>query len=94
MVVVIFPLVVAYARRLWRRGAAAVSEMPAELGDRLSRMEQAIDAIAVEVERVGEGQRFVTRMFDGGPGHRELGAGTAAAQPIELRAREAEPYRR
>jgi hypothetical protein len=30
---------------------------------RLERMEQAIDAIAVEVERISEGQRFTTRLL-------------------------------
>ena len=31
--------------------------------DREQRLEQAIDAIAVELERVGEGQRFVTKRW-------------------------------
>ena len=30
--------------------------------DRLERIEQAVEAIAVEVERIGEGQRFLTRV--------------------------------
>lgn len=34
-----------------------------ELSSRLSNLEQSLDAIAVEVERVGEGQRFMTRLF-------------------------------
>jgi hypothetical protein len=29
---------------------------------RLDRLQQSLDAIAVEVERVGEGQRFVTKL--------------------------------
>jgi hypothetical protein len=37
------------------RGAAAEA--------RLERLEQAVDAIAVEMERVGEGQRFVTKLL-------------------------------
>jgi len=63
MVVVLMPLSIAYARRLWRRGAAAVSAIPHELMDRLTRLDQAVDSIAVEVERIGEGQRFVTRVL-------------------------------
>lgn len=31
--------------------------------DRLARVERAVEAIAVEVERLGEGQRFVTRLL-------------------------------
>lgn len=63
IVVVLFPLTIAYARRLWRRGAVAVSAIPQELMDRLTRLDQAVDSIAVEVERIGEGQRFVTRVL-------------------------------
>jgi hypothetical protein len=63
MFVVLMPLSIAYARRLWRRGAAAVSTIPHELMDRLTRLDHAVDSIAVEVERIGEGQRFVTRVL-------------------------------
>lgn len=42
-----------------RQGDATTREATA----RLARMEQAVDAIAVEVERVSEGQRFVTRLL-------------------------------
>jgi hypothetical protein len=63
IVVVLFPLTIAYARRLGRRGAVAVSAIPHELMDRLTRLDQAVDSIAVEVERIGEGQRFVTRVL-------------------------------
>ena len=67
IVVVLFPLTIAYARRLWRRGAVAVSAIPHELMDRLTRLDQAVDSIAVEVERIGEGQRFVTRVLTDRP---------------------------
>ena len=30
---------------------------------RLDRIEQAVEAIAIEMERVGEGQRFVTKLL-------------------------------
>ena len=81
---VMFPMAIAWSRRLWKRAAVAVStEMPGELTDRLGRMEQAIDAVAVELERVGEGQRYVTKVFS--ESQRALGA--AAAEPIEVRQR-------
>jgi hypothetical protein len=81
MVLVIFPLTIAYARRIWRRGAVAVSAFPKELSERLFRMEQAVEATSLEVERIGEGQRFLTRLFTEGENSRALGTG--AAQPIE-----------
>jgi hypothetical protein len=31
--------------------------------ERLARMEQAVEAIAIEIERVSEGQRFVTKLL-------------------------------
>ena len=63
IVVVFFPLTIAYSRRLWRRGGAAMAALPRELMERLTRLDQAVDSIAVEVERIGEGQRFVTRVL-------------------------------
>ncbi len=80
IVAVLFPLTIAYARRLWRRGSAAVVAFPQELGERLNRLDQAMDSIAIEVERIGEGQRFVTRVMS--ENGRSLGAG--AAQPIGI----------
>jgi hypothetical protein len=33
------------------------------INERLARMEQAIDAMAVETERISEGQRFTTKLL-------------------------------
>jgi hypothetical protein len=38
-------------------------QIPSELTNRLERIEQAVDAIAVEVERISEGQRFTTKLL-------------------------------
>jgi hypothetical protein len=81
MIIVFLPLSIAFARRIWRRSAAVVTSFPRELAERLSRMEQAVEATAVEVERIGEGQRFLTRLFTEGEGARAIGAG--AALPLE-----------
>lgn len=58
-------LVVARRRDAGLTGAQipATAGAPSELSARLDNLEQSLDAIAVEVERVGEGQRFVTRLF-------------------------------
>jgi hypothetical protein len=45
-------------------------------------MEQAIDSIAIEIERVSEGQRFVTRLMS--DRQNALGAAQAPAQPIAI----------
>jgi hypothetical protein len=40
----------------------------AALEARLARIEEAVDTIAVEIERMGEGQRFVTKLLAEGSG--------------------------
>jgi hypothetical protein len=81
MFIVFLPLSIAFARRIWRRSAAVVTSFPREIADRLSRMEQAVEATAVEVERIGEGQRFLTKLFTEGEGARAIGSG--AQQPLD-----------
>jgi hypothetical protein len=60
--VLLLPFVLVLARRLWVRG---VRREPVDLENspRLQRIEQAVEAIAVEVERIGEAQRFTTKLF-------------------------------
>jgi hypothetical protein len=44
----------------------------ADLEDRLERIEQAVDTIAVEMERIGEGQRFVTKLLAERPSQQQI----------------------
>ncbi len=48
---------------LRRRTPAPSRAFEANVMDRLNRIEQSVDAIAVEVERVSESQRFVTKIM-------------------------------
>ncbi|HTK53544.1 MAG TPA: hypothetical protein VL308_16750 [Gemmatimonadaceae bacterium] len=79
---VAFPIAVAMARRIWRgasrRDAAPVAPQSAE---RMERLEQAVDAIAIEIERVSEGQRYVTRLLTEGSAP-ALPVGQRAAEPV------------
>ena len=59
--VVTIMLTRAYVKRS-ERGALSASPM-GEVNARLERMEQAMDAIAVEIERISEAQRFTTRLL-------------------------------
>ena len=56
------PIARAIARRI-ERGGGNMQSLPNDVGARLERMEQAIDAIAVEVERIAEGQRFTSKLL-------------------------------
>jgi hypothetical protein len=87
MLITLLPLSIALARRIWRRSAAVVTSFPKELSDRLLRLEHVAEATSLEVERIGEGQRFLTKLFTEGEGARALGAG--AARPVETRSQQA-----
>jgi hypothetical protein len=69
------PLVIGLVRR-WEREGSRPARLPQELGDRLMRLEQAVDAIAVEVERIAEGQRFTTKLLSERQGEPALGDGS------------------
>jgi hypothetical protein len=56
-----WPLARAAAKRMEQ--GAQHPRIPADVSARLERMEQAIDSIAVEVERISEGQRFTTKLL-------------------------------
>jgi hypothetical protein len=57
------PLVIVHARKVWIRDSASSPTTSVETDQRLERIEHAIDAMAVEVERISEGQRFVTKLL-------------------------------
>ena len=68
------PIARAFGRRV-EQGARRV-ELPPETTARFERMEQAIDAIAVEVERISEAQRFTTKLLAERSGQ-AIGSGAA-----------------
>lgn len=64
LMIVLLPVSIGYARRLWRRGSqTAPAQIPAELFDRMASIERGVEAVAIEVERIGEGQRFVSQLL-------------------------------
>lgn len=80
------PLVLALARRIWVRTGRSPAAAGLDASPRLQRIEQAVESIAIEVERIGEAQRFTTRLLSerervpaqippaAGPARREPGA--------------------
>jgi len=60
LIIIGFPIARAFARRMDRKPTAAPEP---DLGRRLDRIEQAIEAIAEEVERVSEAQRYSAKLL-------------------------------
>ena len=60
------PLARAYSRRM--DAESRNPRLPTEVTDRLERMEHALDSVALEVERISEGQRFTTKLLSEGKG--------------------------
>jgi hypothetical protein len=63
IIIVGLPLARAIARRIDRTTPTAPA-IPKEVRDQLQQISQSVDAIAIEVERISEGQRFATKMLD------------------------------
>ena len=64
------PMALALAKRA--ENESKQPRIPAEVANRLERIEQAVDAIAVEVERISEGQRFTTKLLSEGRDARQI----------------------
>lgn len=62
LIIIGLPLARAFARRMDRKSGGA-AQIPSEVTAQLGHLSQAVDAIAVEVERISEGQRFTTRLL-------------------------------
>lgn len=82
---VLGPIATSLSRLFWRR--ASKPAMPPgwyDASQRLERLEQAVDTIAVEVERVSEGQRFITKLMTQAPSENAgvAGASVNGAQPL------------
>ena len=60
VMVIGWPLARAFGKRLERKGEVAALN-PA-MTDQLQRIEQAVDAMAIEIERISESQRFMAKL--------------------------------
>jgi uncharacterized coiled-coil protein SlyX len=85
LVFVGFPLALAFARLLWRRASytpsAPASQLPAESTRRFDQLEHAVDAIAIEVERISENQRYLTKLLSEPRPNVAVGAGRGGLPP-------------
>jgi hypothetical protein len=61
---VAFPLTLAIVRFIWKRSTSAPAPaLSQEQTRRFDRLEQSVDAIAIEVERISENQRYLTKLL-------------------------------
>lgn len=61
---VLAPIAFTVARLIWKRaGTPPRPRLDAETQDRMRRLESAVDTVAIEVERISEGQRFMTKLL-------------------------------
>ena len=77
---VVFPIAFAFARYIWKRtveSPTAKSVPNDDLARRMAELQQSMDTMAVEIERIAEGQRFVTKLMSERPAA-EIPAGAGA----------------
>jgi hypothetical protein len=60
-IIIGLPIARAFGRRMDR--ASSRANVPPELSTQLAQLNQSIDAIALEVERISEGQRYTTKLL-------------------------------
>lgn len=78
-------LAIAVYKLAWRRAKRTFAGAAPNEAGRMDQLQNAVDAIALEIERISEGQRYVTK---------RLNEGTAPAAPIAVGQEEAIPVRR
>lgn len=62
--ILLLPLILAASRWIWRRTPARPNRENAFEGNaQINRLEQAVEAIAIEVERISEAQRFSAKLM-------------------------------
>ena len=83
-VFVLAPIALTISRFIWKRSipaprATAVADVGTQ--QRLDQLQQCVDTIAIEVERISENQRFVTRLLS----ERSVSSGAADGLPTGRR---------
>ena len=87
--VILIPIGAVYMWRAFRRrrrgGGRRDAEVSAEHDSRFERLEQAVDAIALEIERVGEAQRYQAKLLTEANMMPAMGVSQRAAEPVRAR---------
>jgi hypothetical protein len=75
------PVARAYSRRM--DAESKNPRIPGEVTQRLERIESMLEGVALEVERITEGQRFTTKLLSEGRGANEPRQGQSSASPLD-----------
>lgn len=88
--VAIYVLWRGFRRWIWKKKPvpAPAAHAVVDQSPRLEQLQQSVDVIALEVERISEAQRFLAKVLN----ERAIGAGEA--QPVSVKSRDAAPERR
>jgi hypothetical protein len=65
----------------WKRMRAQLAQALGDQSARVQQLQQSLDVIGIEVERISEGQRYVAKMLSGG----DAGAIASAAEKVPVR---------
>lgn len=63
LIAVLYPIARAIAKRMERSAAPAIPATNADADARLQRLEQSVEAMELELERIAEGQRYTTKLL-------------------------------
>ena len=90
-VFVFCPLAIAYSVRIWRAPhEPPTARVPDEVVRRMAELQTSMDAMALEIERLAEGQRFVTKLMS----ERPVAEIAAPPTPTPARASKSQTARR
>lgn len=84
IIFVLFPISIGIGRAIFKR-AGKPGPPPAvfaQTAERLERLEGSVDAIALEIERISEGQRFVTKLLSEGQATPKLVSGQRTTEKV------------
>ena len=84
IIFILGPLAIGFAKMLFRSASrpGVPPQALTETAQRLERLEGAVDSIAIEIERISEGQRFVTKLLSEGQRAPALGVGQRSPDPV------------
>ena len=70
----------------WRRARSKFSRGGPEASGRMDQLQNSVDAIAVEIERISEGQRYVSKLLNEGAPDVAVGGAEEEAIPVRRKA--------